>query len=151
MIVPNIIFFLIGVDFALTDETCQNYYKQQGVCVPLDFCASLSRLYSDPNKSFYDRMIIDRSYCKGFYNKDKVCCADAVAKSSTIISEISTKSTVPTKSSTIRHSNGENGSLPMPGQDGCGLQVIDKIVGGNVTAINEYPWLATLEYKYGKI
>lgn len=138
------IFFLTAVDFVQSDGTCQNYYNQQGVCVPLDACPSLSRLNSDPTKSFYDQMIIDRSYCKGSYN-DKVCCTDGRTKGSTVLPKVTRGSTKPTN-----HSNKKRDLLPVPGSDECGLQAADKIVGGNITAINEYPWLASLEYTWGK-
>lgn len=51
---------------------------------------------------------------------------------------------------TPRPSSVRSSLLPVPGSGDCGLQAIDKIFGGNKTAINEYPWLALLEFTWSK-
>lgn len=44
-------------------------------------------------------------------------------------------------------------SLPSPGGGQCGLDTSDRIYGGEATKIDEYPWLALLQYsksEYGQ-
>lgn len=51
----------------------------------------------------------------------------------------------PSVPQTINKSNTlKSSDLPAPGA--CGFTVNDRIVGGKVTTINEYPWLVLLEY-----
>lgn len=134
-------------NFIVSEEACQNYYNQPGVCVSLVSCPSLSRLNANPYKSFWDRIILNGSFCSGFRNAELVCCTDS--------GNVATPTTTTRKPSRInttrRPSNVRSSSLlPVPGSGNCGLHVVDKIHGGNKTAINEHPWLALLEYTWSK-
>lgn len=40
--------------------------------------------------------------------------------------------------------------LPIPGDGVCGTGFIEKIYGGNLTKIDEFPWMALLKYSKRK-
>lgn len=68
---------------------------------------------------------------------DQVCCLESQRGETGITSGIVTTPIPPPKISNL---------LPIPGSNACGIDSSDRIYGGNVTKIDEYPWLALLEY-----
>lgn len=148
----QVILRLLSVlNFALADQSCRNFYSQPGVCVSLASCPSLTQLKSNPNKSYWDQIILDGSYCAGYRNADKVCCADASVKLPTSVTTPVRQTRPPSSRPPTFNIRGSFSSLlPTPGSGECGLHTVDKIFGGNKTAINEHPWLALLEYTWRK-
>lgn len=103
-------------------------------------CPSLQSL-NHQSWSFMDRLFLSGSECSGVYDKvKKYCCADGVE----------TRSTTATTTTQRPPSLPLPPSKPEPGSGNCGLHTVDKIVGGNKTAIGEHPWLALLEYTWCK-
>lgn len=43
-----------------------------------------------------------------------------------------------------------NSTLPKPGEGQCGFDTNNRIHGGEATKIDEYPWLALLQYTKSK-
>lgn len=71
---------------------------------------------------------------KIYSKKFKVCCSDGVEQSGGAVTQ---RPPIPAPSGS---------KLPRPGSNECGGDTSDRIYGGNVTKIDEYPWLALLEY-----
>lgn len=86
------------------------------------------------------------SFCSSRRTVIRVCCTDAVTTTTRVpTTRPPTRVSTSSPTTTLRSS-----LLPVPGSEKCGLHTVDKIVGGNETAINEYPWLALLEFTWRK-
>jgi hypothetical protein len=109
-------------------RTCYTPNNQNGLCVPLATCGSLYSLIQKVPLLPEDRSYLRASQCD--YNQQPyVCCPDAY------------NTPVPTATS----SGGSLSSLlPAPGV--CGTDNTIRIFGGEVTKINEFPWMALIEY-----
>lgn len=116
-----------------------------------------------PNKSFDERLLINENLCgpeSSPESNKKVCCIDSdvinrqqfdhinipidpkCTTQGTTTSETTPETTPKTISPKI------SGLFPIPGSNDCGVHVPDKVHGGIVTAIDEHPWIAKLQYKY---
>lgn len=79
--------------------------------------------------SHENRIFLSKTACGYKNGKVLVCCA---AETDIIICPVQ-----PTKGN----------ELPKPGE--CGFTFQDKILGGDVTKISDFPWMALLQYTYG--
>ena len=82
-----------------------------------------------------DRTFIKQHQCGQFEGKIYVCCRESSVGNS---KSISTPPTIPLQQFQSKS------ELPKPGE--CGIDAELRIVGGNVTAVDEYPWMALLQY-----
>lgn len=101
---------------------CVTPNQQQGLCQYLRECNSLFNIIKKIQITNEERTFLGRSQCGYTNNQPLVCCPDALA-------------TGPRVGSTL---------LPAPGV--CGASLDNRIIGGTATAIDEYPWMALLEY-----
>lgn len=120
-IVLLLVQFNIWATYAQTGSQCYNKQRQPGSCVPLSSCSTFNQ-YKRP----------ERDDLCGFSGWDpRVCCV--------------TTNKVP--SSSIGATGSSTGLLPTPGGGECGLDTSDKIFGGTDTKLDEFPWLALLQYR----
>lgn len=92
-------------------------------------CPEFYNIILTRNSSQYH--ILTKNHCGFHKNIPKICC--------------------PTNNNIDRKDYNETMSL-LPKD--CGKQMLNRIVGGNVTELDEYPWMALLEYetrKFNKI
>ncbi|KAJ6637209.1 Serine protease easter [Pseudolycoriella hygida] len=103
---------------------CYTPNNQNGICVPLLSCGSLYQLIQKVPLYPEDRNYLRQSQCG--YNQQPyvVCCPDVYTNPAV------------TESS--------NGLLPSPGV--CGTDNTNRIIGGEITKIDEFPWMALIEY-----
>ncbi|XP_068624276.1 phenoloxidase-activating enzyme-like [Battus philenor] len=104
---------------------------QEGRCVGLYSCPHLTSLLQQPTAK--DVAFVQNSRCQG-PDQYSVCC----------------RSSAPTKGPVGRPTVCTlTAAPPDPRTECCGLSSSggNRIVGGNVTAIDEYPWLVIIEYK----
>lgn len=113
----------------LGQDRCRTPDHRDGACTPVQQCASIRDEYFSNNRVLNEDEIdfLRQLQCK---SKDvTVCCPDGVM-------------TIDRNLTATR-----DGDLPNPRTFECGLNTLaDRIVGGNYTAIDEYPWYALLEY-----
>ncbi|XP_055609291.1 CLIP domain-containing serine protease B4-like [Uranotaenia lowii] len=103
------------------NEPCVNPKQQPGRCVSLAECPSLAAILKKNSTDAANRTFLQKSQCGvGSKGKILVCCAGAA----------------PIPASNI-----------LPGTEECGLDLADRIVGGQETGIGEFPWLALLQYR----
>lgn len=114
--------------------TCNDPNNRNGLCQPIRSCDSILRLLTPP-LSPQVREFLRRSQCKFENGQPWVCCTDAVAA----------PPPVPARRPTGLNSTGSGGSR-LPSAPDCGIQAADRIVGGEPTAIDEFPWLVQIQY-----
>jgi len=108
---------------------------------PDGFSGTLTYIHSCPyllqiqQNFFADKRLLQLSYA-GFHNGiSVVCCRNNI-----------NNNLQPPQ----RKAAQSNHQLPKP--DTCGRKLFeDRIVGGNETLINEFPWLARLQYRSSKL
>lgn len=113
----------------IAENACRTPDSRSGSCIPLTSCPSLYSLLTSPNINANDRNFLRRSQC-GNRGGPLVCCA------SNQVQSVSSGGSV-----------GGRVQLPAPGV--CGVDSGDRIFGGTATKINQYPWMALLQYSKG--
>ncbi|XP_046401603.1 uncharacterized protein LOC124167663 [Ischnura elegans] len=119
---------------------CRTPDDLAGECIPLAVCEPLRALITPPDISKETKEFLRQSQC-GYVdvtrgNRPLVCCP--------------TDDPLPeeddsTEDRGVDYSQHPNWSLLMP--DICGSDVSDKIIGGTVANLKQYPWLALLQYQ----
>jgi len=111
---------------------CVDPNNRNGLCQPIRSCQSILELLTPP-LSPQVRDFLRRSQCKFENHQPWVCCPDSVPPPVLTPSNIGTSSV------------GSGGSQ-LPSVPDCGIQAADRIVGGEPTAIDEFPWLVQIQY-----
>lgn len=153
-----------------TDESCKTPRGELGICLSIKECLPLFNLLQHRPVSMGSVEYLKRSQC-GFEGIDpKVCCALAnpnpnfsggagyMSKHTTARS--TTQSYVPEyKGTIIRYKSIKIlsnlilepiDSNLLPDASECGLSSQNRIVGGEATELEEFPWMALVEYQKRK-
>lgn len=112
---------------------CTTPNSEDGYCVPMLQCKSLVEMLTTVGQNPQNREYLRKSRCDNTSAGAatiRVCCPIEVLGNDA-----------------ISHSNGA-----LPPLSVCGQQnnVEDRLIGGNVTSIDEFPWVAQLIYKDSK-
>lgn len=108
----------------------------------------LSALFQKRSLSQEDRQYLSASQCGFQDNKPLVCCkAENDVPKPIFNVQLNSQQTDRQYQSTTQQSS--SGLLPKPGV--CGFDASDRIFGGERTKIDEYPWMALLQYTKRKI
>lgn len=100
---------------------CTTPANAAGLCQYLRQCTSVFNLLLKGNQLTQDqRIYLSRSQCGYRDNQPLVCCPDSL---------------IP---------RGNSDVLPQPGE--CGIDPANRIIGGTETDVDEFPWMALLEY-----
>lgn len=108
-------------------EKCTTPKQENGVCVPILRCKSLVELLKKVHQTPDNRDFLRSSRCgdiNGGTTNVHVCCptsefgSDPIAQSDGLLAPLSV----------------------------CGLQNENRLISGNITAIDEFPWLVQLFY-----
>ncbi|CRK86963.1 CLUMA_CG003753, isoform A [Clunio marinus] len=116
-------------------ESCVNPTGVTGFCQPIRSCDSLLNIlmqYRGRQIPYDVRIFLRRSQCK-YYFEPWVCCP-SVTEQTTAAPVTTVRSTVPSTASRL------------PEAPECGVDADNRIYGGEETTIDEYPWLAQLQY-----
>ncbi|KAF5271711.1 hypothetical protein FQA39_LY08034 [Lamprigera yunnana] len=114
-----------------TSAQCQTPDKLPGMCIPIRNCPPLLTILSQPIINPEEIDFLRESQCGYASGQPKVCCASGTT----------------TTTSTVRPISNEGKRRLLPGLDVCGISVDDRIVGGEVTSLFEFPWMALLQYQ----
>lgn len=114
-----------------------------GDCVYLNSCPPLKELYEIRSGNLTDRMFLSRSQCGLHDGQPLVCCRETFVASVTVVPPRQSPFVVTTTVTPKVKAQLES-LLPKPGK--CGFSADDYIYGGNVTLIDEYPWMVLLQY-----
>jgi len=115
---------------SLTDgsRNCLTPSRTQGKCIGIYDCPKLLKLLNSPRPHTTEiRTYLSKSYCLGSETYS-VCCDEQMPS-------LTSRMSIPQPVDEL------------PSREVCGKQSSDnRIVGGEVAAIDEYPWLAIIEY-----
>jgi len=116
---------------------CITPNRERALCIILQECKYLFNILLSQPISDVDRLYLSRSQC-GYQNGQVlICCSDRHRTAEPITPTKPQPTSLPIQS----HSNS---LIPEPGQ--CGSVLSNRIYGGNETKIDEYPWMALIEY-----
>ncbi|XP_034663024.1 serine protease 7 [Drosophila subobscura] len=128
-------------------ESCRNPNQRQGYCLSIYDCPSLLAVVQQSSLSNDDRSFLKNSQCyNGFGRQPHVCCTNdrAFGSEDTTTQRAVVMSSRPTESSG-QQGSGNGNLLPVPPK--CGPHSFsDKVYNGNDTALDEFTWMALLEY-----
>lgn len=107
-------------------------------------CNSLTALLRKKPLTQADRTLLASSQCGWSGNYPLVCCSDGIQQQNGGgVNPAPAPAPGPAPVPKVS-------SLPRPGEGQCGLDTSDRIYGGEATKIDEYPWLALLQYTKSK-
>ncbi|KAL7026042.1 hypothetical protein ACKWTF_013760 [Chironomus riparius] len=120
---------LLSDVFSQTSNRCFTPDEYQGTCIPFMSCTHLYDLAQKFPKNPRNRLYISLSQC-GYHNEQPyVCCKEPTTSSPPQTTEVPKIS---------------NKQIPKLGE--CGNFYEYRLVRGNVTQLDDYPWLALLGY-----
>uniref|UniRef100_U5ET91 CLIP domain-containing serine protease n=1 Tax=Corethrella appendiculata TaxID=1370023 RepID=U5ET91_9DIPT len=123
-----VIIFLINSSLCLNEnDDCTNPRQQSGKCIPVRNCQFIVSILTSSTRTPEKTEFVKNSRCGVNNGRTLVCCP------------------------TLTDSNQVSSRLAkLPGIDECGAAGIqDRIVGGEITPLGEYPWMARLGYDRG--
>lgn len=131
----HLVFVVEGENFE--NEDCVTLNREVGTCVKLKTCPELLEISTMSPLSSRSYAILLRSKCGDKNDESFYCCSTVQVKSNV------------TKLYEVNRIDGDSLATLLPQAPVCGSDFQDRIVGGNVTQIDEFPWSALLFYKLG--
>lgn len=107
------------------NDQCSNPNGQSGLCVPLRGCRPLKEIYTKPVVSLEESTFLTNSRCGMDGRVPLVCC---------VTPDLATATSAPPKTTV----------------ESCGVDYSERIFGGNVTDLDEFPWTALIQYRRTK-
>ncbi|XP_053667533.1 CLIP domain-containing serine protease B4-like [Anopheles marshallii] len=101
-------------------QSCVNPGGKPGTCIPFRECPPLLAIYRKPITTPDESRFLANSRCGEIDRRTLVCCETADFSDTTIT------------------------GLPVAPR--CGIQLSDRIVGGQITELEEFPWSALIQY-----
>ncbi|XP_059611758.1 serine protease easter-like [Phlebotomus argentipes] len=118
---------LVNADYTTTYGQCYMPDGSTGVCVNLHECKHLYEILTSKRPlTEDDKQYLRERQCGFFSGTVGVCCEVEVSSNSGF---------------------SNNDLLPDPNSGQCGIDTSNRIYGGEVTKIDEYPWMVLLRYK----
>jgi len=147
---PNVLFFnnqSSYICFYFCCAACRNPNQEQGQCLSIYDCPPLLSLVQQTFVNLQDRTFLRDSVCpNGVGRTPYVCCVND-RRSEPLESTSAAPPVTPTSSSQQgqQGQQGEGNLLPSPPK--CGPHSFgNKVYNGNDTALDEFSWMALLEY-----
>lgn len=126
LLLPVLLLALATLGSALNEnDACNNPIGQSGRCIYFRECDPLLKIYSKPIISPEESKFVEDSRCGMTADRRPlVCCA--------VSNPIST---------------GPRNQYSLPSPPNCGVDFQDRIVGGQRTALDEFPWTGLIQYR----
>lgn len=125
---------------------CLTPRSERSVCVSLMECGDLYNILTKVPLNENDKIYLRRSQCGYAQNSVLVCCPpQSVPRVSTSQPFTSTNRNPPVDQGPPFTDN-RNGVVELPQPGVCGTGSTNRIYGGNLTKIDEFPWMVLLEY-----
>lgn len=123
-VVPFLLLGLASLGSALNEnDQCTNPAGQSGRCIYFRECDPLLKIYSKPIISPDESQFVENSRCGMTADrKPLVCCAVSIDA-------------------------GPRSQYSLPKPPNCGVDFQDRIVGGQRTGLDEFPWTGLIEYR----
>lgn len=116
-------------------QGCTTPRNEPGNCIAIKQCQPFVNILQRRPVSAADGDYLRRSQCGFSGNEPKVCCPTS--------GSYNNQEDVTSRSSVDKDLN----SNLLPGVDECGVSEPNRILGGEVTEIDEFPWMVLLEYQ----
>ncbi|GLV36630.1 easter [Carabus blaptoides fortunei] len=127
-----------------SNDACYTPRNEPGTCVDLDKCNPLIQILKKRPIPGADLDLLRQSSCGFNGNNPKVCCPSGGIVQPPVTQRPVTQP--PIVIPTLPPNSGPTSNL-LPGTDVCGVETIHKIYGGEATELDEFPWMALLEYQ----
>ncbi|EDW15515.2 uncharacterized protein Dmoj_GI24876 [Drosophila mojavensis] len=114
---------------------CITPNRERALCIHLEDCKYLYGILTSTPLLDADKLYLSRSQCGYFNQKVLICCPDRY------------RDTTPVTTVRPIANKTDTSLLPLPGQ--CGNILSNRIYGGVKTKIDEFPWMALIEYTKG--
>lgn len=146
--------------------------RKRGLCLSIYECSSMLSFFGDRLLSWADREFLRLSACTGAPSGQSpfVCCPDKIIKSNAVTEGSTAKPAAGSEASTTpppttspplvveipatsaplnpqQRTETSGGVLPDPKKNECGVSIGMRIYGGENADIDEFPWLAMLEFE----
>jgi Regulatory CLIP domain of proteinases len=112
-------------------DTCQTPANETGSCILIKECPHLLEILKSPPLREQQLQFLRKSQCGFVDNAVLVCCAAAKA--------VADDQQRPPDAMSL-----------LPDINTCGARTADRIFGGKRTKIDEFPWMALIQYSNGK-
>lgn len=116
--------------------------QYKGDCVYFKSCPPLLEIYNKRPASTQDRLYLSLSQCGFRDGQPLVCCKEYAPVTQAPPPQ---QPSPPPQNVPVAPAKS---LLPKPGE--CGIDAENRIYGGNATFIDEYPWMALLQYSKRK-
>uniref|UniRef100_A0A182PNA6 CLIP domain-containing serine protease n=1 Tax=Anopheles epiroticus TaxID=199890 RepID=A0A182PNA6_9DIPT len=130
-----------------TEMPCQSPDMKDGICVTVAQCPLIQRLLNQPLLTSNVVRFLEASRCGALDGKVLVCCAapqDVVPITTTAPRPVQTRP--PAGTSPVGNRLSYDAQLQLlPGA--CGIHYTDRIIGGERTQLDEYPWTALIQHR----
>lgn len=143
-------------------QECKTPTNKQGVCLSFYNCPSMLSFFGDRILTWEERDFLRRSVCTGATSGSQpfMCCPDKQrtdnkepeTTKTTAAPIVGASPTTPTpppenKEKPVEQETRLGGLLPDPTKNECGISIGMRIYGGENADIDEFPWLAMLQYE----
>ncbi|XP_058056100.1 uncharacterized protein LOC131207501 [Anopheles bellator] len=133
-------------------QQCRTPTQLAGRCISIYECESILSYFNGRFLSPEDRLFLQRSQCSALSGatgrQPFVCCPTDGAQPNVGTTPVVVAPTVRTTASLDAQLIG--GLLPNPKKNECGVSIGMRIYGGENADIDEFPWLAMMEYQSRK-
>lgn len=119
---------LACVDANKIGDSCITPYGEHGFCCFISKCDKLFKLLLSKPISEENKDFLAKSQCGWEQDQPLVCCNEIQRK---LIPKVDIRA----------------GATYLPKSEDCGIQNLDRVIGGSITGIGELPWVALLKYK----
>lgn len=148
-------FLVLLVVGSSDQQECKTPTNKRGLCVSFYDCPSMLSFFGDRILTWEERDFLRRSVCTGATSgrQPYVCCPDRktdnkdAASTTTPVPVLTSVLTSADKDKPIEKENRVGGLLPDPTKNECGISIGMRIYGGENADIDEFPWLAMLQYE----
>ncbi|XP_030559163.1 serine protease 7 [Drosophila novamexicana] len=137
-------------------QNCRNPNQNAGICISIYDCPSLLNVLQQILLSSDERLFLRDSQCEnGFGRRPFVCCTPDTnyANRQTTTGrtvEVTTTTTTTRRPQTTptNREGGQSGGSLLPHAPACGPNsFVDRVYNGNDTALDDFVWMALLEYR----
>lgn len=138
---------------AWSQEACRTPNQREGRCVSRQECRSFNDYFTPDRILNQDELnFLQQSRCS--LKPPKICCPDrtqtnptSTEASSSNTSPVEPTTTTTTSTTPLPNYSAPGALLPDPKKFECGFDMLaDRIIGGNDTTLEEFPWFALLNY-----
>lgn len=141
-------------------NTCKDPFGNDGQCIQFKKCPHLFAMYDQKPISPRNRQLLRDSKCDFINNIPYVCCSNEPLENvvpENLIPENIVPENVDGKESVTDTNDSqmpewfESLKSKLSDFKECGRDAPDRILGGSITEIDEFPWTVRLEYRNGKL